>query len=370
MQRYHGRSLESFVFLSERHVLLGLARRPLDHRELQALEIAEEPKLVVVDFLASNGEETKLEDADFVCAFHYPTMETRAVPLDISIRTDPAPNWKPHPTSQVPFYTANNDRLLVVTFTVYSPLEGHTQSLLFVRSATLMSHIGDLQTDSKHRFMWDDWGPSQTRMMRAPHAHDSVWVCYVFGLRFVTTRKKRGMPKWIEVYDFRPHAGDRRAVADPELDGEDDELPIEGRWMSEEMQMPEGIFGDNVTTSLPYLMRTLIPPRSENGKDWKIVMLSEDTIIVMKNVRVGSVPYLWLFYGSDHFPGGQRLAGDSPADVLSGDRAASYEEAVVLLQMGTSETRSAWHPYVLQCDCGGCMLEKAGVLPNVGMLRA
>ena len=40
MQRYVGRSLESFAFLSERHVLLGLARRPLDQRELQALGVA------------------------------------------------------------------------------------------------------------------------------------------------------------------------------------------------------------------------------------------------------------------------------------------------------------------------------------------
>ncbi|EPT03889.1 hypothetical protein FOMPIDRAFT_74431 [Fomitopsis schrenkii] len=281
--RYVGRSLESFAFLSERHVLLGLARRPLDQRELQALGIAEEPQLVVVDFLASNGEVTRLEDADFVCAFHYPTMETRAVPLDISIRTDPAPNWTPHPNMQVPFYTARDDRLLVVTFTVYAPLEGHAQFLLFVRSATLLSHVAALKGEAKRRFRWDEWGPSQTRMMRAPRAHNSTWVCYVFGLRFVTTRKRQGKPKWIEVYDFRPHAGDRRAAAEAGPDEDEDEHSFEGGWVSAEMEMPEGVFGDTVATSLPYHMRTVIPPRSKGEKDWKHVMLSEDTIIVMGN---------------------------------------------------------------------------------------
>lgn len=326
---------------------------------------------MVVDFLASNGEVTRLEDADFVCAFHYPTMETRAVPLDISIRTDPAPNWTPHPNMQVPFYTARDDRLLVVTFTVYAPLEGHAQFLLFVRSATLLSHVAALKGEAKRRFRWDEWGPSQTRMMRAPRAHNSTWVCYVFGLRFVTTRKRQGKPKWIEVYDFRPHAGDRRAAAEAGPDEDEDEHSFEGGWVSAEMEMPEGVFGDTVATSLPYHMRTVIPPRSKGEKDWKHVMLSEDTIIVMGNVRVGSMPYLWLCQGcSDHSLGRRQHAPYPPADVLSGDPAGTYvEEAMGRGSATDGESRDAIvrsRPYVLRCDCGGYALKKAGVVPNIG----
>ena len=248
----------------------------------------EEPQLVVVDFLKGNGEITKLEDAEFVCAFHYPIMMEGALPLGLSIRTDPAPCWTPHPRLHVPFYTARGDRLLVITFTVNSTMEGLTQSLLFVRTSTLLSHVGSITGETKRRFRWDEWGPSQTRMMRAPRAHNSVWVCYVFGSRFVTTRKWRGKPKWIEVYDFRPHAGDRRAGQSSESDEEDDELSMRGRWMDAETQMPEGVFGDTVATSLPYHMRAIIPVTSEGEADWKSVMVSEDTIIFMGEVRVVS----------------------------------------------------------------------------------
>lgn len=281
--RYVGRTLDSFAFLSERHVLLGLAKRPLNQAELQALNTAEEPQLLVVDYLAGTGDLVKLEDADFVCAFHYPTMVAHAVPLGITIRSDPAPGWTPHPDSPAPFYTARGDRLLVISFTVYSILEGHTQTSLFVRTSTLLSYVDVLKSETKRRFRWDEWGPNQTRMLRASRAHSSVWVCYVFGMRFVTSRKRRGQPKCIEMYDFSRYPRDRRTT--PEPDEGEDVFGLEDRWMSEETEMPEGIFGDKVTTSLPYHMRCMIPPRGDGEKDFLCVMLSEDTIIIMCSVE-------------------------------------------------------------------------------------
>ena len=250
---------------------------------------------MVVDFFEGNGEVTNLEEAEFVCAFHYPTMMESAVPLGMSIRTDPAPNWTPHPNSQVPFYIAHGDRLLVITFTVWSVLEAHMQTLLFVRTSTLLSHVEAMGGETKRHLQWDEWGPSQTRMMRAPRIHSSVWVCYVFGLRFVTMSKWRGKPKGIEVYDFRLHAGDRRTEQSSVSDGEDDE----GGWMNAETQMPGGIFSDEVATSLPYQMRTIVPAPSEGKRAWESVMLSEDTIIIMGDVRVFSgrlsLAAIWLF---------------------------------------------------------------------------
>ncbi|KZT72794.1 hypothetical protein DAEQUDRAFT_722413 [Daedalea quercina L-15889] len=279
--RYIGRTLETFTFLSERHVLLGLTKRPLDQDELRVLRAAEEPNLMVVDFLASSGELTNLEEAEFVCAFHYPAMLNHAVPLGLTVRSDPAPNWAPHPDSTAPFYTARGDRLLVITFTVYSILDGHTQLLLFVRTSSLLAHVEALRDETKHRFRWDEWGPSQTRMMRAPRTHSGVWVCYVFGMKFVTSKKLRGKPKYIEVYDFNQFAGDRRAMPEPEA--QEDSL-LDGRWTSRaETKLPEGIFGEEVTTSLPYRMRVMLPPRGDGDRDFQCVMLSEDTFIIMSN---------------------------------------------------------------------------------------
>ncbi|TFY52154.1 hypothetical protein EVJ58_g10171 [Rhodofomes roseus] len=253
--------------------------------ELQALRTAEEPQLLVADFLAGTGELVKMDEAEFLCAFHYPSMVAQAVPLGITIRSDPAPGWTPHPDSPVPFFTAREDRLLVITFTVYSVLEGHMQSLLFVRTSTLLSYVDALKGETKRRFSWDEWGPNQTRMMRAPRHHSSVWVCYVFGMRFVTARKRRGKPKYIEVYDFSRFARHRRAAPEPGQGEEEEEdiFGLEDHWMSDETEMPEGIFDDKVATSLPYHMRTMIPPRGDGEKDFQCVMLSEDTIIIMCN---------------------------------------------------------------------------------------
>ncbi|TFY65166.1 hypothetical protein EVJ58_g2164 [Rhodofomes roseus] len=139
-ERYVGdaRTLDSFAFLSERHVLLGLAQRSLTQAELQARDrTAEEPQLLVVDFLAGTGELVKMHEADFLCAFYYPSMVREAVPLGITIRSDSEPGWTSHPDSPVPFFTARGDRLLVITFIVFSGLGEFMHSLLFVRTSTL-----------------------------------------------------------------------------------------------------------------------------------------------------------------------------------------------------------------------------------------
>ncbi|KAH9937048.1 uncharacterized protein B0H18DRAFT_968898 [Fomitopsis serialis] len=256
-----------------RHVLIGLAKRPLNQAELQALNIADEPQLLVVDYLAGTGDLVKLEDADFVCAFHYPVMVAHATQ-----RLDGH-----HTRTSAPFYTARGDRLLAISFTVYSILEGHTQALLFVRTSTFLSHVDVLKSDTKRRFRWDEWGPNQTRMLRAPRTHSSVWVCYVFGMRFVTFRRRRGQPTCIKMYDFSRYPRDRRTA--PEPDEGEDVLGLEDRWMDGETEMPEGIFEDKVTTSLPYHTRYMIPPRGDGEKDIQCVMLSEDTIITMCGVE-------------------------------------------------------------------------------------
>ncbi|KAH9837166.1 uncharacterized protein C8Q71DRAFT_907197 [Rhodofomes roseus] len=243
--RYVGdaRTLYSFAFLSERHVLLGLAQRSLTQAELQARDrTAEEPQLLVVDFLAGTGELVKMHEADFLCAFYYPSMVREAVPLGITIRSDSEPGWTSHPDSPVPFFTARGDRLLVITFIIFSG-------------------------ETKRRFSWDEWGPNQTQMIRKPRHHSDVWARHVFGMRCTT------------LVDLRAIVERHRSREKEKRKGKT--FGSEDHWMSDETEMPEGIFGDKVATSLPYHMRTMIPPRGDGEKDFECVMLSEDTIIVV-----------------------------------------------------------------------------------------
>lgn len=237
----------------------------------------------MIDFLEALHEPVELKGADFVCSFHYPSMAEWAVPLAFSIRSDPTPPWTPHRGLQVPFHTARNDRLFVMTFWV--AVAGHIRTLLlFARSSMILSHIHTLQGETQHHFSWEDWGPSNTRLMPAPQGHSSVWVCYVFGTKFVSP-KRRLMRKEVQVYDFNLLPAKRWSA---EKNDADDSATEE--WVTKPTTLQRGrIFEDEVSTSLPYRVQFLRPRFEEGERDFDAVMLSEDTLITLTSVSSACV---------------------------------------------------------------------------------
>lgn len=202
-----------------------------------------------------------------------------AMPLSVSIRSDPAPSWKPHPGHHVPFYTAREDRLFVTTFWVADDTNIRTY-LLFVPSSTLLSHIGKLEpTAANIQLPWEAWGPESTRMVPAPAGHSAVWVCYVFGMKFVSP-KRWGMVKGVQIHDFNQLALRRQQVQ-----GDDPGSPEEQRHNDVTTIERGMVFEEDVTTSLPYRTRIFFPPTDE-GEDFDAVMLSEDTLITVTSVSL------------------------------------------------------------------------------------
>ncbi|OBZ79706.1 hypothetical protein A0H81_00991 [Grifola frondosa] len=151
-----GAEVASFAFLSDRHVLIvgvNLPDAPLEDQQQPGLV------LFVIDFLKTPADTQDIKDVDFLCTFHYPTLSPLATPLAMTVRSDPAPSWKPHHDLLVPFYTSREDRLIVVTLWVADRLVVRSL-LLLVPSSILLSRVNSLAPgEFKRHFPWEEWGP-------------------------------------------------------------------------------------------------------------------------------------------------------------------------------------------------------------------
>ncbi|CCM05194.1 uncharacterized protein FIBRA_07403 [Fibroporia radiculosa] len=274
LQWITGREIGSISFLSDRHIILGVIDR-LSNNTRQT--VASEPELVVIDFLQPHPEKIDIWDMAFACTFHYPRLAPRALPLAFSIRSDPAPLW-PSRDSQVPFYTARTDRLLVLTFWVAEADQIRT-ILLFTLASTILSHVNAVQDMARQRFSWEQWGPEGSCMMSNLFGHSSVWVCYVFGTRFVA----RGGPREIKVYDFNVLPYERR-MAQSDVKGRGD-----GKRKACVFREGETFEGE-VATALPYHMRSL-----SVEEDFEAVMVSEDSLITLTSLGRGRKYRIFTF---------------------------------------------------------------------------
>lgn len=238
-----------------------------------------EPILVVMDFLDAPDMKIELKDADFVCAFHYPILGPLTVPLTMLIRSDPAPLWQPHAGLKVPFYTAKQESLFVITFRAKTQ---DTRTLvLFVPLRTIMSHVHSIPPgEIGRRFRWSEWGPQGTRLMPAPTGHSSPWVSYVFGSTFISPKRDKGALKAVRMLDFNQRALRRSVdgVAAGSAEIVDRGTTIKGE-----------VFQHRVTTWLPFRERNFDLPAAEAGSNFDAVMLSEDSLLMVSSV---SFPHL------------------------------------------------------------------------------
>ncbi|KAJ3528106.1 hypothetical protein NM688_g8037 [Phlebia brevispora] len=270
----HGRELASFSFLTNQHVLVGFVQAVfLDHPQ-------DPPSLRVYDFENCAKEPVHILDAGYEYALDFPPMQPDGAVLAAAIRSDPSPIWKPSEDLSVPFYTARNDRLFVITCWV---AEGHhiTTLILYIPSSTVLKYLSiPEKTEENHHFPWDAWGPSGTRMRMAPAGHSMVWVCYVYGQCFVAPYRERTQalttprgPKMVQLFNFNQLAV-QRAWSRGEQELENTEI------ITGPSTVQLSVFTQPIQTSLPYLWKKVCVPYHAD-RTFDAVMLAEDAIITV-----------------------------------------------------------------------------------------
>ena len=254
------------AFLSERHVILGVAH--LDGNPLES-----KPYLAVVDFIAEPSERRELDELENAFTFHFPRLAANVIVQEIRIRSDPAPMWIPDPKLAVPFFTARHNRLYVITICSIRTV------LLYALGNTFLSLIN--QANGQKSIAWDTWGPDGSRMMISPRAHSRTWVCYVYGTRCVSTRRK-AQTRHIYMYDFNQPALRHKQYQDAgRSEVEDDELEERVVCVTAPTVLEAGkIFRQEVSTRLGYRARRWGVP----GMLLLEAMCSEDGLILVVSV--------------------------------------------------------------------------------------
>jgi len=217
-----------------------------------------------------------IDDSPYICSFFCPSPGPWTVALDIGIQSDPAPSHKPAPALSVPFFTGPENRMFVVTLLL---TDGHSIQIfvILIPSSTLIKHIATLSRDKRRSSVpWELWGPKGTRMLPSP-GHSNIWVCYVYGTRFVAPHEVRGTGcTTIRVYDFNPLPIKRTVPASRES-GNNISYVTEATSLD-----TSGTFEDIITTSLPYSMsKVSFETNTLDGGKFGAVMCSEDSLIIV-----------------------------------------------------------------------------------------
>ncbi|KAH9850916.1 hypothetical protein C2E23DRAFT_904719 [Lenzites betulinus] len=320
-----GNDLSSFAFLTSRYVLLtSLPTMELDENNVFH---GDDPRLFVIDLERMSARDAiDFSDIDYLCAFHYPALADSFATISISLRSDPAPNWRPAPALRVPFSVAREDsRLFVITLWV---VEGNMHILPFISlvpAATFLAHVAEAEAeaaDARARvFAWAEWGPRGSRFIPAPPTHTSVWVCYVYGSTFAMS-VRQGAQRVVLTLDFNPlgvrRVQERQAAADAHALGQgmdivdDAEHPADegvieaslgtqagagagadvgGQQVhphaalvtDERLFRPTKIFREEVRTALPYAVRKTPPFNVEGEGQFDAVMISEDSLVMVSS---------------------------------------------------------------------------------------
>jgi hypothetical protein len=243
-----------------------------------------EPCLRVMDFKKGSPAFQAVEPTDFLCSFSYPFATPVTRIMDMTIRSDPAPSWTPNHQLKVPFSVANDDRLFVISLTV---LHAPDPVYLFVPLSTFVTHMSTIDEGQEGRlFKWEDWGPSGSRMIDLLLPSE-VWVCHVFGTKFVTIDEDADVHFRLDepedrlvvaIYDFNQLA--YRREFNRTRGG-----PVTGtQFVSSDMSCCR----PNVTASLPYRKWTIAVDKLSAAD---AVMCSEDNIIIVKVCTLPKVSY-------------------------------------------------------------------------------
>ena len=251
--------------MTEKHVLIGL---------LCTSKRINRPNLRVIDFKASSCLAGSVEEAEFLCSFRYPKFSSVVSEvIEMTIRSDPSPSWTPNSELKVPFSSATQNRLFVVTLLIIRRGHMHQDTItLFVPSSTLLRHIETDRGVGGRLLKWKEWGPDGTRMIPFLF-YQPVWVCNVFGMKAVTFGDDVD-PLTITVYDFNQLVLRRALQTEP--DSREDAGVEEGD------KSAGKLFLHFIETSLPYSKRTRV---LDMGEEVDGLLCSEDNLIIVVSVR-------------------------------------------------------------------------------------
>lgn len=284
--------MRSFAFLSDRHVLLTV----YNHDETAAAQFAQDiaPTLAILDFTQpSTGDPQHVLGAKIITLW-YPPLSDNVSMVAFEVRSDPSPSWQPDQSSHVPFHLAKTQRVYVVSLWVV--VEGENVAdlfVLFVPRRTLMNVVNSCEEELKSSdavyVAWANWGPEGTRLMLSPVPHSGVWVCYVYGTRYIALEAhQRGLEKvWCRVYDFNdlPIRRGQTEVDEENIITEDKEI---NPHICDTVVYHAGpttikggrTFQDDVTTSLSFRYKSVELDILASERNCAI-MCSEDNIVVV-----------------------------------------------------------------------------------------
>ncbi|GLB41956.1 hypothetical protein LshimejAT787_1005560 [Lyophyllum shimeji] len=282
----------AFAFLTEEQVVLAMSWSDLgntfqarDSGSLEVIDITNAPSIL------------KIEDLPVVSASSHPSFKWRSFKLpalsddaaaeirpSLSIHTNYSPAFS-GAGDDVPFTTSPEDRLYVISF---KELLADNDLVLFVRLASLLSLLEDAPSP-RHTFPWEDWGPTNTRMVEG-YISDT-WVCCVHGLRAI-------LVPWFgkhvaDIWDFnqrrlrRNDGGGVLPSSDLTVPEEGDCTPVSeqpGYCLSPTQINPSGrdydaLFERDVITSLPCSIRPFASP--DDKRDEQYFMMSEDSLVLV-----------------------------------------------------------------------------------------
>lgn len=266
---------DSFSFISPSHLVIPRLQPIPDTNVL--------PYLEVYSFSEYTGE--TLVDPHPYRTFELPELNEDVIIISITTRSDPSPDCLGVTKSSLltrPFTTSPKSRLLTIRVELISHLVEVEHVMFFIHQESLLSIPSTSSSDTSHSlnmYHWDSWGPRYSRALLLEE-HNSVWVCYVHGTRFV--RSIGGHPT-----DPPGHEGHRLQI----LDFNPLSIKRYGNYGMENIEVVDWetiiprnkrLFARDIITSLPYRQSTSV--QSFPHIDF---MIDEDVVIGLRRVPEG-----------------------------------------------------------------------------------
>jgi len=278
------RLINSFAFLSEKHVILGSSPA--------FFEAENENDAPSLDLYTLEGEVRVIRSLFFPEVECDKAVDGRVVLRQLLIRSDPAPTVIADPDHPYPFVLDPRQRLYIVTMMFeYESRYAFTMKTMhfLVPSATVFKNIPKLfggeddKRDPEDDLAWLDWGPMGTKFLPRDEI-PSAYVCYVYGTKFVVVPSEdpssneeienHAAPKRkVTVYDFSATAVRREQAG---LNSNSSHPGVEVDIIAPSSATVP-IFGISVDSSLLCVRR-----RTVEGHAFVTPMMDGDNIILLK----------------------------------------------------------------------------------------
>lgn len=179
----------------------------------------------------------------------------------IDIRADPGP-MSPTEDTAIPFSQDPADFIIILTFWLF--MTGNRRSLIH---AIPSRHLLSLVNAEEDLYVWTDWLPKKTRLLYTKQSPSDIWVCYVYGTKFILSER---LPRGQSGYSARLFNFNQLALRRER--GQD----------SETRETPKGLKTSaalrDVDASLPFSSHSFV---LEDAHDHCFALCSEDHILIV-----------------------------------------------------------------------------------------